>query len=184
MERGSGSIPAVRYLDSDLERRALIKDIIAVRQQVIDIAQETPQDQWYEPRYHGWSLAAMLSHLHNVDNLAMLQIKLALMGIPFRMSSKMLDRINDAAARLLRRRLITTTINDIRKNETRIGDFIMYLPMDRFSKDVFYPPTGEIMTVERALQQYFLFHWHLHLATLQRDEGIYYEPPAPDIDMV
>lgn len=184
MERGSGVSPAIRYLDGKAERIALIEDIRDVRQTVIDYAQDTPQERWYEPRFHGWTLAAMLSHLHNVDNAALLQMKLALVGIPFSVSLPMLNRINDAAARFFRARLVPTTINDIRKNEKRIVDFILYLPMDRFTREVKYPPTGEMMTIERAVQQYFLFHWQDHLKTLQRGESVPDEPPTPDIDMV
>lgn len=183
MERGSGVAPAIRYLDGEAERIALIEDIRAVRQTVIDFAQDTPQERWYEPRFHGWTLAAMLAHLHNADNIALLQLKLALVGINVSISLPMLNRINDAAARFFRRRILPTTINDLRKNEKRIADFILYLPMDRFTREVHYPPTGEMMTIERAVQQYFLFHWQEHLKTLQRGESVPDEPHAPDVDV-
>lgn len=185
MERESGTAPAVRYLDGEAERLALIEDIRQVRQTVIDFADDTPQEQWYEPRYHGWTLAAMLSHLHNADNVALMQMKLALVGIHITLSLGMLNRINDFAARFFRARLVPTTIKDLRKNEKRIADFILYLPMDRFTREINYPPTGEMMTIERAVQQYFLFHWQHHLKTLQNGEGVSYEPPLDtDIDMV
>jgi hypothetical protein len=184
MERGSGAAAALRYLDGEAERLALIEDIRSVRQTVIDFAQDIPQERWYEPRFHGWTLAAMLSHLHNADNVALMQMKLALLGIHLTVSAAMLNRINDAAARFFRARIVPTTIKDIRKNEKRIADFILYLPMDRFTREVHYPPTGEMMTIERAVQQYFLFHWRDHLRTLQGGEGVSYEPPTPDIDMV
>lgn len=178
MQRGAGTESAVRYLDGDAERRALVADIHAVRQTVIMLARDIPQEEWYDPRYHGWSLAAMLSHLHFMDSLALMQIKLALVGIHLSVSSKTLDRINDMTSRFFRRRLLTTTIRDIEKNEPRIDDLILRLPMERFTRTLKYPPTGETLTVERAVQQYFLFHWQHHLATMQSDgDDVYYEPP-------
>ena len=45
-------------------------DIRRVRQSVIQMAESVPPERHYEPRYHGWSLAALLAHLNTIDNLA------------------------------------------------------------------------------------------------------------------
>ncbi|MCK6579278.1 MAG: DinB family protein [Anaerolineae bacterium] len=190
MARGTDSDSRIRYLDGDAERRALIADIQAVRRQVIAFAQGVPQEAWYEPRYHGWSLAAMLAHLHLMDNLTLMQIKLALIGIGIGFTAGQLNRFNDACARWFQRRLVTTTLRGIEKNERRIADFILNLPIDRFTRTVYFPPTGERLTVERAMQQYFLFHWQHHLATLTEPPGgddhddFFYEPPPSGVGLV
>ena len=59
----------------------------------------------------------------------------------------------------------------------------MQLPIDRYTREVYHPPSGSYLTVERALQQYFLFHWQEHLQTMQRVEGIYYEPPTSSTEI-
>ena len=168
-----------RYLDSDAERQDLVADIRHVRQSVIQMAESVPPERAYEPRYHGWSLAALLAHLNTIDNFALFAIKLSLLGIRPPLSPNLLDQFNDFTAHLFHRRIVATTIREMKTNEARIIDFIMTLPMDRFSREVYHPPSQSYLTVEKALQQYFLFHWQEHLQTLRRVEGIYYEPPNP-----
>jgi hypothetical protein len=166
-----------RYLDSDADRHELVADIRRVRQTVIAFAEAMPSDRHFEPRYHGWTLAALLAHLNTIDTVALLGMKLTLLGIhpPFPLT--MLNQFNDATARVFQRRLVATTVRGIRSNEQRITSFILTLPMDRFTREIYHPPSETYLTIEQALQQYFLFHWQEHLQTLQRGEGIYYEPP-------
>ena len=166
-----------RYLDTDADRQELITDIQHVRQQVIQHAESVPQDRVYELRYHGWSLAALLAHLNTIDSLTLLQIKFALIGIHPAVSLEMLNRFNDFTASVFRRRVIATTIRGMKRNEQRIVTLVKTLPIDRFTCEVYHPPSAMYLTAEQALQQYFLFHWQEHLHTLQRVEGIYYEPP-------
>lgn len=184
MNKGAGTDQAMRYLDGDAERHALIADIYKVRQEVIEFAEDVPQAQWYVPRYHGWSLAAMLTHLYLMDHLALIQIKLALLGFPLSVSSATLDRFNDLTSHLFQRRVVATTTQSMLKHQRKIDDFILRLPMDQFTKSIYYPPTGQKMTVEHAIQQYFLFHWRDHLQTLRGEDNIYYEPPTSGIDMM
>ncbi len=167
-----------RYLDTEAERQELAADIRRVRQAVIDLAEHVPEERHFEPRYHGWSLAAMLTHLNTIDHFAMLAIKLSLLGISPPLPPEALNWFNDATAQIFQRRVVATTIRGMKTNEASIINFIMTLPIERFTRNVYHPPTRSYMTVERALQQYFLFHWQEHLETLQRGEGIYYEPPA------
>ena len=172
-----------RYLDTEAERQDLAADIRRVRQAVIQLAESVPPERHYEPRYHGWSLAALLAHLNTIDNFAMFAIKLSLLGIHPPLPLSALDQFNDLTARLFHQRLVATTIQGMKKNEDRIIDFIMTLPMERFTREVYHPPSRSYLTVEKALQQYFLFHWQEHLQTMQKVEGIYYEPPTSSTEM-
>src|SRR5664279_1904660 len=99
-----------RYLDTEAERQDLVVDIRHVRQQVIQLAESVPVERHYEPRYHGWSLAAMLAHLNTIDNFAMFAIKLSLLGLHPPLSPNALDQFNDLTARVFHRRLVPTTI--------------------------------------------------------------------------
>lgn len=166
-----------RYLDTEGDRQELAGDIRRVRQSVIQLAENVPVERHYEPRYHGWSLAAMLTHLNTIDNVALFGIQLSLLGIRPPLSPNALDQFNDFTARVFQRRVVATTIRGMKRNEGRIVNFLMTLPLDRFTREVYHPPTRSYLTVERALQQYFLFHWQEHLQTMQKAEGIYYEPP-------
>lgn len=174
----SGISREFQYLDSESDRQELAAEIRRVRQMVIQLAEGVPPERHYEPRYHGWSLAAQLAHLHTIDNAALLGIKLSLIGIRPPVSLTMLNSFNDFTARLFQRRVVATTIRGLQRNEAHIIDFILTLPIERFTCQVYHPSSGGYLTVERAIQQYFLFHWQEHLQTLQRIEGIYYEPPS------
>lgn len=166
-----------RYLDSEADRKKLVEDIRRVRRTVLQIAEAVPHEKRYEPRYHDWSLAAMLGHLQTIDNLSLIQIKLALIGIRFPIPLGILNRFNNFCARIFRNRVVGTTIQGIQKNEKRITDFIMYLPMDKFTAPVYHAPSKKYLTTEQAIQMLFLYHWQQHLQTMREVEGIYYEPP-------
>jgi hypothetical protein len=168
-----------RFLDTEEDRKELIADIHRVRQIVIQMAEATPAEKHFEPRYHGWSLAAMLAHLYMMDRLGMWQIKLALVNFAPVVSISLVNHLNDASAKVFARRSIATTLHSIQKYEVHIVDMITTLPVSRFSKRMYYPPLGTYLTVERGIQAYYLFHWHDHLTTMQKAEGIYYEPPNP-----
>jgi hypothetical protein len=160
------------YLDSDAERRQLIDDIRQVRRAVLQIVDIVPIALRYEPRYHGWSLAAMLTHLHNTDNFSLFLIQAALLRVRIPITKKMNDRINDFSARIFRQRIIETTVKDIQRNEKRITDFIVRLPISKFTCEIFHPDLEINMTVERAVQALFLHHWQGHLQTMRQVEGI------------
>ncbi|MDZ4766353.1 MAG: hypothetical protein SGI73_17565 [Chloroflexota bacterium] len=166
-----------RYLDSEADRRALIEDIRRVRLAVVTLARAVPPDQQALPRYHGWSLGAMLAHLHLSDSLALLQIKVALIGVHPAFSLKLLNRFNGTTTRWFQKRVVATTIRQIESGEARIADFILRLPMDGFSRPLYYTAGETELTAERAVQAYFLHHWQEHLTTMQKVEGMFYEPP-------
>lgn len=161
-----------RFLDSDADRRQLIDEIRQIRRAVISMTETVPEEKWYEPRYHGWSLAAMLGHLQMMDNLNLLLIQMALVGINPPISMDLVDSLNDRMARVFQKRIISTTIRGIEKKERALESFIMRLPIDKFSKQVFYPPYNRYLTIEQALQVVFLHHWQNHLQTMLAVEGI------------
>lgn len=171
---------AYRYLDSDEDRRALIEDIRQVRRDALRMLEIVPQDQWYEPRYHGFSLAAMLGHLQLMDALALWLIQLALIGIRPPGSAALLNRFNDAMARVFRRRVIETTVKGIQAKEAALAAFIEKLPVEQFSRLVYNPASEQYLTIEQAVQEFFLFHWRDHLATMRAADDVRYEPPARD----
>lgn len=171
MERGTSR--DFRYLDSDIDRQELVGDIRQVRRAVVRLAEALPAAVHDQPRYHGWTPNAMLAHLHLMDNLSMFSIQLALLGIHPPISSGVLDRFNGLTANWFQKRVMASTLKGIARNEKRISEFVMRLPIDRFSRPVYYPPQNTYLTVERAMQAFFLFHWQEHLTTMQKVEGMY-----------
>jgi len=169
------------FLDSEAERRQLCEEIVRVRDEVIQIIQRMPEDQWYEPRYHEWTPAAMLGHLNFIDNISMWQIKAALIGIRPRIGIKTVDRINNITSRMFHRRIVPVTIEGIRTKQEHIKTFVLQLPVSKFSKQIFDPVENKYTTVEKALQARFLHHWYDHLETIRTVEGIE-QPPEERSD--
>lgn len=167
-----------RFLDGEAERLALIEDIKQVRREVFKMAELVPKEKYYEPRYHGWSLAAMLGHLQLMDNLRMWMIELAVLGIPLPIPLSLLNAFNDGMAQIYRRRLVETTLRGMQKKERGIEDFILRMPVDKFSKTVYDPALEKSLTVEQAVQEFFLYHWRDHLETMRKIDDIHYEPPT------
>jgi hypothetical protein len=167
-----------RYLDSDADRQALIDDMHRIRLEMLKIAYQVPQDQRYVPRYHGWSLAAMLGHLQLMDKLLLWNVQAALIGVRVPISLSTLNRFNDFMARVYRARVLETTIKGIERNEKQLTEFVRRLPIDKFTKLVFDPALQVNLTVEQAVQEFFYFHWFDHLQTVRQVDGIYYEPPT------
>jgi hypothetical protein len=167
-----------RFLDTEADRTALVEDIRRTRRDLLNLVNLVPQDRWYEPRYHGWSLAAMLAHLQLQDRLLMWNISLALLGIQIPIPRQYLNSFNDAMANIFRRRVVETTVRGLENNESRITDFIMRLPLDKFSRRVYDPASEKTLTIEQALQEFFLYHWQEHLQTMRLADDIHYEPPV------
>lgn len=167
-----------RFLDSDADRKALAEDVHRVRAAVLKIVQALPVELHDQPRYHGWTPDAMLAHLHSVDGFALLLIQLGLIGIPLPFPTSLVDPLNKLLATVFRRRVLATTAHDIEKRERRIVELILTLPMSRFSRRVYYPARSEYLTVEQALQAYFLHHWVEHLETMAATDGVTIPPFA------
>jgi hypothetical protein len=104
-------------------------------------------------------------------------IQWALVGLHPPVPAPLLLMLNSLTARAFQKRLTETTIRSLRAQEKQIAAFIIRLPMDRFTRQVYDPTSDAYLTVERALQVAFLFHWQEHLMMMQRVEGIFYEPP-------
>jgi hypothetical protein len=166
-----------RYLDSEEDRRQLVEDIRRVRRDVQRVVNLVPDAKWYEPRYHGWSLAAMLGHLQLMDSLSLRAMQLALVGVRVPLPETALNRFNDLMANVYKRRLVSTTISGIQRDEKRITDFVLQLPIDRFTRTVYHPALSTYLTLEQAMQEFFYYHWLGHLKTMREVEDIFYEPP-------
>jgi len=171
------------FLDGEAERKRLIRELNEVRDEVIRLIMEMPEDLWYEERYHGWTPAAMLAHLNMVDGMSLLLIKAALIGFRPKIGMGMVDRMNNFTSRLFRRRVVPTTIAGIRSKQTHLDEFIMQLPIDKFSTQVYDPVEAQYITVEHALQALFVHHWYKHLQTIREVEGIE-QPPEERSDSV
>lgn len=154
------------YLDTEQDRRKLMDAIEGVRREVLAVVKATPEADYYVPRYHGWSLAAVLGHLNMADSLAMFSIRASLVGMQPKISDQTLHRMNDFMARMFKNRVVETSCSSMAKNQERIADLILNLPVDRFSRSVYVPTVG-VLTVEKALQYFFLFHWQHHLQDLR-----------------
>jgi len=164
-----------RFLDTQADREALVAEIRHVRRAVLQLVDDVPREKWYEPRYHNWTPAAMLGHLHLMDNFLLFWLQLALVGIHPPIPAGLRDGFNDLMAEVFRKRVMETTINSVRRNEARVTDFVMRLPVDRFTRPVFAPVAQTYITVEQGLQEFFLFHWQDHLQTMRQVEDMHYE---------
>ncbi len=151
------------YLDSAQDREEVLRRVRLVRAAVNTVVEQVPSTDWYTPRYHGWSVAVMLAHLNWVDRLALFTLQAALLNIKPRVSMVAVNRMNDFTARWFARRTVEQSQRTTQKNIQRIADFVIYLPMNKLSKAVFYPPEHDYLTVEKALQRYFIGHWAHHL---------------------
>jgi hypothetical protein len=167
-----------RYLDTEKDRELLMADIRDVRRSVIQLTETVPEDKWFEPRYHGWSLAAMLGHLVLMDNLYMVMIQLALLNIRIPIPEQMVNQFNDLTANVFRQRVVESSLRGIEAKEPVLEKFIMTLPIDKFTKTVYYPPDAKHYTVEQAIQVLFLHHWQNHLQTMLEVEGIEDRPQS------
>jgi len=160
-----------RFLDNEIDRQGFCDDMRRVRQGVLDVAKRVPESQWYEPRYHGWTLAAMLGHLHQMDRLEMMLIQAAMVGIRIPVPPALLNSFNDAMSKVFRQRVMQTTLRSIEQNEKHIADFIMRVPVKQFSKTVYDPAIDKTLTVEQAIQEFYLYHWQDHLADMRKVDG-------------
>lgn len=167
-----------RYLDTDDDRRQLVEDIRRVRRDLLRVADLVPEAKWYEPRYHGWSLAAMLGHLQLMDTLTLRAMQFALLGVRLPLPENLLNRFNDITARVFKGRVVPTTRHGLERNEARIAAFVLQLPMDRFTRTVYHPALGTSLTLEQAMQEFFYYHWLGHLQTMRQVEDVFYEPPS------
>lgn len=168
-----------RRLNTEADRQALIADIRQVRRDVSRVFELVPKDRWYEPRYHGWSPAAMLGHLELMDGVLMRMVGSAASGFRWSVSTGMLHQMNGIMAGIFRRRLVETTLAGLERGEQQVIDFIQKMSPERYDRLVYDPALGVFLTIEQALQEFFLEHWREHLATMRAvDDRGGYEPTA------
>ena len=161
-----------RYLDTEEDRRALLEDMHQVRKAVIATARMVPEELWYTPRYHEWSLGAMLGHLMLMDTFNLWLVQAGLLSLRPQVPSGTLDQFNDWMAKIFQKRVVASSIKNIERKEKKLDEFILQLPIDKFTNQIYYPPTGESLTIERAVQTLFVHHWQEHLQTMLDVEGI------------
>lgn len=166
-----------RNLYDEAEKQKVIQAIRKIRRDVLQAAEAVPPDQWYTPRYHGWSLAGMLGHLQLVDRLAKWMMQASMVGIRLPVPLNVLNGFNDLMAPVLKNRKIETTRKGLERNEAWVIDFIEQLPPAKFDVPVYNLLYQEYVTLEQGVQLYYLFHWHHHYQTMRGVDGIFYEPP-------
>lgn len=166
-----------RTLRDEAEKEKFIQAIRKVRQNVLQLAATVPPDQWHSPRYHNWSLAGMLGHLHLIDSLAKRLLQASLLGIRVPIPLGLINRFNDFVTPLLGKRDLEKTRNQLIQNEDAIIAFIQALPQDKYDTPVYSVLDQGYITLEQAVQLYYLFHWHDHYRTMRQVDGIFYEPP-------
>lgn len=166
------------FLDGAAERQVLTREIHLIRNRIIALVESLPEPKWYETRYYGLTPAALLGHLNLMDRGGLWAIKAGLVNVRLPISEKRLQTINHVTARLFERRVVSTSIQAIRRTEAHIAELILNLPMDQFTKEVFHPALGKRLIIEQAVQAFFLHHWQDHLLIMEGvEEGVFYEPP-------
>ncbi|MFW5748443.1 MAG: DinB family protein [Chloroflexota bacterium] len=160
------------YLDGPAERRQVVRQISALRQHMREFTASIPSEQWYEPRYDGLTLAAILGHLNFSDNMGLMLLKMAQLGLRPATSERMLKRVNRLTIFLFRRRLIQASLQGMAHNQNRIIDYVLSLPIDQMSKSVWNPARQHFTTIEKGLQEFFIHHWQHHLAQIEAVEGM------------
>ncbi len=174
-----------RSLESNESRRALVEEIKKVRQQALVLVELVPQEQWYEPNFQGWSLAFILAHLNMMDDLTLQMMQSALRGFTVPLPKSFLNRFNAVTSRLFRRRTIKGTLEEIRRKEPRVLNFVLKLPTNQMQRRVYDPWLERYLTVEQAVQEFLLIHWEMHIQPVldAYDKG-FYEPTAVATDKV
>ncbi len=165
------------YLDGPEERTALIDAIKQVRRAVAALAEGVPEGHHYTPRYEGDSLATTLAHLATADAAGLWLLNASVNGFYIRIPAFVVEAVDQLLRWVFQRRLVDVSLAGIARKQAQIIEFIESLPMDRFTADVHHPGIKEPLTVERALQMYFLHHWQAHLRIMQQVEGVEEDTP-------
>ncbi len=155
------------YLDGTEERRELVEQVRALRGTLAQIANHIPETHHYTPRYNGVSLAVTLTRLQAFDTGALWLIKAASNGYSVRVPRGIVGVVDDTIVRMAQKRLVPVTLDAIQRKEREICEFIRTVPLDVLSKDVYTPGKRDPLTVEKALQAYFVRHWQHQLDLLE-----------------
>ncbi len=165
-----------RFLDDEEDRLQFIARMREVREAFIAMRSVVPEARWYELRHEGWSLAAILGHLQWMDRLHLLQVQLAIWNLPFPFSARTWERVTGWQQRIFQRRLMKSSVDGIRGALPDQEEFILQLAVNDFSKRLTYAPTGQVLTVEQAVQEFLLFFWQDRLRALRIAEGLHSTP--------
>ena len=165
-----------RFLDDEDDRLQFIARMREVREAFIAMRSVVPEARWYELRHEGWSLAAILGHLQWMDRLHLLQVQLAIWNLPFPFSARTWERVTGWQQRIFQRRLMKSSVDGIRGALPDQEEFILQMAVDDFSKRLTYAPTGQVLTVEQAVQEFLLFFWQDRLRALRIAEGLHSTP--------
>jgi hypothetical protein len=170
------------FLDSEADREQLIAQIAEIRRSVAAVTDVVPEADWYTPRYEKWSMAAMLGHLNLGDNAGMILLKGSLIGLRPTPSREMVNQFRALTANVFRKRVVPVSLRSVERNRERIEKFIRELPVERFTRQIFDPTQQKQITLEQAVQSFFLHRWQRRLHQMQLVEGILPpEEPAEDV---
>ncbi len=165
-----------RFLDGEDDRLQFIARMREVREAFIAMRSVVPEARWYEVRDEGWSLAAIMGHLQWMDRLHLLQVQLAIWNLPFPFSARTWERVTGWQQRIFQRRLMKSSVDGIRGALPDQEAFVLHMAVDDFSKRLTYAPTGQVLTVEQAVQEFLLFFWQDRLRALRIAEGLHSTP--------
>lgn len=161
------------YLDGDEERQLLTDQIDAVRQQVIQLALQVPEQHHYvAARYGEHSLATLLVHLWLFDSASLFLVRAAANNKPLRINPLWVRAAHRAALHFYRRRLVGSSIKSIQRQQQQIVGFVRSVSIDVLHRDVYDPYQKAPYTVERALQAYYVHYWQRQLQRMQQVEDV------------
>ncbi|MBZ0280920.1 MAG: hypothetical protein K8L97_09270 [Anaerolineae bacterium] len=163
-------------LATEENRRILIADMKKVRQEALLYTQIVPQEKWYEPRYHGWSLAFLLAHLQMMDNLTRQLMQAAMLGISLPSTMGLVNFFNDSAARLFKQRKVENAIRQIQQDEPKLIAFVLKATHPKLGRRLYDPAIDRVLTVEQAMQEFFVYHWRWHIEDIAVVDGRMDEP--------
>ncbi|MEO0562956.1 MAG: hypothetical protein AAF125_12670 [Chloroflexota bacterium] len=163
------------YFDGSEERDAVVAQVKAVREEIIHIARQVPEQHHYVPRYSGRSLAQLLVHLYLADAASLWLIKTSA-GLredwTLRIPRLVVGQAHNVLMRFFNRRRVQTTLLDLERLEEEVCELIEDIDMDVLHKDVYQPGRREPYTVERAVQVFFVGYWERQLELMRQVEGV------------
>lgn len=165
-----------RSLATEENRQAVIEDMKKVRQEALRFVNLVPPNQWYEPRYHGWSLAFLLAHLQMMDNLTRQLMQAAMLGVSLPSTMGLVNFFNDSAARLFKQRKVETTVHQIQQDEPKLIAFVLKAAYPKLQRRLYDPAIDRVLTVEQAMQEFFVYHWRWHIGDILAVDGRFSEP--------
>lgn len=160
-----------RDLSSEENRRLLVENMKQVRRDALVLIRAVPPQSWYKPRYHGWTPAFLIAHLQIMDNATLRLMQLAMRGISIPSTLGLINVLNDVSAKLFRQRKVENTIHRIQTDEPHLISFVLRAPKDQLQRVIYDPAIEKRLTVEQAMQEFFVYHWRWHMGDMQAVDG-------------